>query len=53
LAYVAYTLGRLGDTAAIDVLKEQRARLSDIEPKDEWDYAALGQTNEALNSLTK
>jgi hypothetical protein len=50
-AYVALVLGRIGEAAAIAPLRDLCARYQRREPKDEWDYAVIGQCNHAMSQL--
>lgn len=51
LAYAAMVLGRIGDRQALVSLQELRARFQARVPKDEWDYAVIGQCNVAIAHL--
>jgi len=52
-AYAAMVLGRLGDVRAVGPLSNLRDRYQTREPKDEWDFAVIGQCNIALSRLEK
>lgn len=52
-AYAAMALGLLGDARAVEPLLGLRLRYQSHEPKDEWDYAVIGQCQVALSRLEK
>ncbi|HLG13143.1 MAG TPA: hypothetical protein VJH03_01300 [Blastocatellia bacterium] len=51
VAYVALVLGRLGDSRAIDPLRELKLRYQAMDAKSEWEYAVIGQCNTAIELL--
>jgi hypothetical protein len=51
IAYIALVLNRLGDVRALGPLLDLRARYQESEPKDQWDYAVIGQCNLAIEQL--
>jgi hypothetical protein len=53
VAYVVLALNRIGDIRAIAPLIDLRAYYQQREPKDEWDYAVIGQCNLAIEHLEK
>lgn len=52
MAYIAKALGRIGDPIAVTTLRELRQVFQAKEPKNEWDFAVIGQCNVALSRLT-
>jgi HEAT repeat protein len=51
VAYIASILGRIGDIRAIGPLRELLVGLKSKDPKTPWDYAAIGQSQQALKAL--
>lgn len=53
IAYIVLVLNRIGDIQALAPLLDLRARYKELETKDEWDYAVIGQCNLAIEQLQK
>lgn len=53
IAYIALVLNQLGDVRALAPLVDLRTRYQQLEVKDEWDYAVIGQCNLAIKQLQK
>ncbi|MGH8543019.1 MAG: HEAT repeat domain-containing protein [Gammaproteobacteria bacterium] len=53
MAYIALVLSRIGDVRSLAPLRELRRRYQQREPKDEWDYAAIGQCTLAIEELRR
>ncbi|GAA4735838.1 hypothetical protein [Phytohabitans rumicis] len=50
-AYLALVLGRIGDQRAVAPLRRLRGAYRARAPKDEWDYAVIGQCDLAIRAL--
>jgi len=50
-AYAVLALGRIGEQHTVQALRELRAAYERREPKDEWDFAVIGQATLALRAL--
>jgi hypothetical protein len=53
VAYIVLALREIGDIRALTLLIDLRARYQKREPKDEWDYAVIGQCNLAIEQFQK
>ena len=51
IAYIVLVLNRIGDIRALAPLLDLRPRYQELETKDEWDYAVIGQCNLAIEQL--
>lgn len=52
-AYIVLVLNHIGDIRALAPLLDLRAHYQELETKDEWDYAVIGQCNLAIAQLEK
>jgi hypothetical protein len=50
-AYAVLALGRIGEQRTVPALRGLRAAYEGREPKDEWDFAVIGQATLALRAL--
>jgi HEAT repeat protein len=50
-AHIVLVLNRIGDTRALVPLLDLRQRCQELENKNEWDYAVIGQCNLAIEHL--
>ena len=53
VAYIVLVLSRIGDVSALAPLVDLRTHYQQHEPKDEWDYAVIGQCNLAIEQLER
>lgn len=51
IAYIVLVLNNIGDIRALTPLHTLRTRYQELETKDEWDYAVIGQCNLAIKKL--
>ena len=51
VAYLVLILNRIGDRKALGHLRRLRSDYQALNPKDEWDFAVIGQCNLAIHVL--